>query len=397
MACFHPLPAIKSMKRIVAKDGHIYNPLTIGSRYDTFEPFVNPDTGELCEPFSIPCGYCAGCCMDKSKAWADRCSLEYLESDPENCFFVTLTIDPDHLEKYRIFEKPNGELVDYDLFTLDKELLTKFKKDLLARFQYYHNHTGVRFFACGEYGGKNHRPHFHIILFNAPLKDLEYWSSHKVGTYDIQIYRSKFIEACWDLGFVWIERYDWNNAAYVARYTQKKSGILSKDAKQIYVDNGIEPEFLNMSRKPGIGVPFFESNIDKFYKGVYRDVVDEDGNFLYKEQSPLSIIMPAHGSKEASTLKIPRLFDIKFELEIREYLNAIRYSLDHGDTGIQDIIYEVEQKILNYNKYKQIKIENAKAIERTLLADTDLDPYEYQDLVAEASSAAYKLLTRNNF
>lgn len=100
MACFHPLPAVKSKDIKIAKDGHEYHPLLIAEYDDDVlpymrrrvRPWIDTKTGEVFETFKIPCGVCAGCRMDKSRQWADRCSLEFFMYPPDTCWFLTLTI-----------------------------------------------------------------------------------------------------------------------------------------------------------------------------------------------------------------------------------------------------------------------------------------------------------------
>ena len=400
MACFHPLAAIKydSKYNRISKDGHEYTPLRIGSARSEFHDFVDENTGEFNQGFYIPCGTCAGCRMDKSREWADRCTLEALMCPPDSCWFVTLTIDDLHMEQYRVFEKADGTIVDGDIFTLEDSLLTNFKKKLLAQYDYEYSHKGVKFFACGEYGGQSHRPHFHILLFNAPLKDIDFWSYHHVGPYKIPIFRSKFIESKWKLGYVWIERFDWNNAAYVARYTQKKAGLLTRDAEKTYIDNGLLPEFIRMSRKPGIGVSFFEKNIDKFYKPCYREVYDENiGETGVQEITATDVYMPAYGDKPAKVLKIPRLFDVKFSKMLSDEMTEWNLVLNEGSHRqlAKEKLYDIEEKILAYNRYKQGKKESAEIEQKVLLSRTDLDRWEYQDQTEILATAAYKKLKRN--
>lgn len=398
MACFHPLAAIKhdSKYNKIAKDGHEYTPLFIGSSRHEFAPFVDEQTGEFNDAFRIPCGVCPGCRMDHSREWADRCTLEAMMYPADTCWFLTLTFDMDQIEDLRVFEKPDGSLVDGDTFTLKKDIITDFKKRLLRQYSYHFGHEGVRFYECGEYGSTNNRPHFHIILFNAPLKDIYQWSLHTVKDYKIPIFRSPFIEKQWKYGFVWIERFDWNNAAYVARYTMKKGGKPSKVVNDSYIENGLVPEFTNMSRRPGIGVPFFEKHKDKFYRPVYRPVYDEEyGDTGVQELTCLDFVMPAHGSQGAKVLKPPRLFDERFSKMLSDDFAEMNYALAEGCHDALDIKYELEEKILAFNRYKQGKKESAEAAKRVLLSRTDMDIWEYQDQVEAASNAAYRMLKRN--
>ena len=164
MACYHPLAAIKSDSKFnrLAKDGHEYTPLCIGSSRSEYHDFVDTETGEFNQGFRIPCGVCPGCRMDHSREWADRCTLEAMMYPPDTCWFLTLTFDMDHIGALRVFEKPDGSLVDGDSFTLKKDIITDFKKRLLRQYSYHFNHDGVRFYECGEYGSTNNIFNIHI-------------------------------------------------------------------------------------------------------------------------------------------------------------------------------------------------------------------------------------------
>lgn len=248
MACYHPLvawehPEIKTEK---------------GKRKFFFKNKpANVKNPELWENTLIPCGQCIGCRLDYSREWAIRCLLEKRESDDN--YFITLTYSSDEEIESRLRKaKVNtitGEVVEYlDLIPDD---LQKFMKDLRRYYEYHYKHTGIRFFACGEYGDKNKRPHFHLIIFNIPINDLKPWflnSEHQ------QVYTSETISKIWKKGIVSIGEVTFQSAAYVARYIMKKQ--TGKGAEEEYKT----PEFTQMSRNPGIGAAYFEKNKDKIYK-----------------------------------------------------------------------------------------------------------------------------------
>lgn len=68
----------------------------------------------------------------------------------------------------------------------------------------------LRYFAVGEYGTKKSRPHWHLIIFGWNPSDKEVFCNR--GQYNL--YRSKQIEANWDLGISTVG--ECNNA--VAKY-----------------------------------------------------------------------------------------------------------------------------------------------------------------------------------
>lgn len=181
----------------------------------------------------IRCGKCIGCQTDHAKEWSDRLVMESA-SWPEN-WFVTLTFDDDHiLEQCGVYK------------TLKVEHLQKFMKRLRKEVA----PTKIRFFACGEYGDKLQRPHYHLILFNLhlPVSDVTWLRQTKQG-YDL--YSSKLIEKCWPYGFNTLGSVTFESCGYVSRYTMKK--VYGYQGKEFYEKTHRKPPFIVMSRNPGIG------------------------------------------------------------------------------------------------------------------------------------------------
>lgn len=159
-----------------------------------------------------------------------------------NCV-VTLTYNAEHLR--------GPSLVKRDLQLYMKRLRKEFGK-------------GIRFYACGEYGENNKRPHYHVVLFNHDFDDKRFYKKSKTGD---SLYTSDTAERIWAQGFCVIGEVTFESCAYIARYiVDKMTGPL---AAEWYVDQStgeiIEPEFTNMSRRPGIGSRYFE----KFGAEVY--------------------------------------------------------------------------------------------------------------------------------
>ena len=283
MPCFHPLPAIR-------KRGE--NTFRIGHEGDIFEPYTDYNTGEIVEPIKIPCGKCVGCRLDYSRTWADRCVLE--GKSFEHNWFVTLTYDDDFLEtKKRSLITPKGTL------TLYPKDLQDFLKRLRVEWFRRHNHEGIRFYACGEYGSQTFRPHYHILLYNLPLYDLKPFFINKQGD---QIYLSDELSEIWGLGHVSVGEFNWQTAAYTARYVMKKQK--GKGAAEYYENAGIIPEFVRMSRRPGIAREYYEQHKDD----IYCDLSPENAEHITLCQS--SIILP--NGREVSA---PKYFDRLFEGE----------------------------------------------------------------------------------
>lgn len=218
----------------------------------------------LYQKFPVPCGGCIGCKMTKARQWAIRCSLEGLMHD-EN-IFITLTFNDEH------YPKDPQEL---------KPILQKFMKRL--RFACGDD---IRFFACCEKGETYGRFHYHLILFNCHIPDLAFFQMNGNKPY----YRSLLVEKLWPFGFSYIGEANDANMSYVCRYVEKKQS-----------DNPDPNEFILMSRRPGIGAPWFEAHKEELRKHfkVY-------GNFAHDGTYP------------------PRYFDSKMEKEYPDVFAAIK-------------------------------------------------------------------------
>lgn len=171
--------------------------------------YINPKTGKRSITFSpndgykdmevtVRCGRCHGCRLHHSKEWAIRCVHESQMHEQNS--FITLTYAPENL--------PSDH-------SIHKEELQKFfkrlRKNTRKRFKY---------FACGEYGEKNNRPHYHAILFGMDFYEDRYLHT-KTRNGDL-LYRSPTLEKAWPLGHSLIGEMTFQSAAYVARYVMKK-------------------------------------------------------------------------------------------------------------------------------------------------------------------------------
>lgn len=198
--------------------------------------------GDTRFPLWLPCGGCLACLRTRARQHAVRCVHE-AECHERSCF-VTLTYDDAHL--------PYG-------CSLVKEHLSQFMRDLRKEVGY----GVVRFFACGEYGELGGRPHYHALVFGCDFAADRRVVARRRG---VEAYRSDFLERVWSRGRAELGRVGFASAAYVAGYVAKKLG------ESALV--GREPEFVLMSNRPGVGIPWIERN----YAHVYaRDSVVLDG------------------------------------------------------------------------------------------------------------------------
>lgn len=185
----------------------------------------------------LPCGQCTGCRLEHSRQWAMRCVHES-KMHAENCV-LSLSYDPEHLPE-------SMSLVKRDLTLFFK----RFRKKI-GRFRYY---------ACGEYGERSRRPHYHAAIFGKDIPDKRFYKKSKIGT---NLYTSELMNEVWGKGFVVVGDLDFESCAYIARYVvDKMTGDLA-DMWYAWIDSDgvwhdIVPEYAVMSRRPGIGTSYFE-------------------------------------------------------------------------------------------------------------------------------------------
>lgn len=200
---------------------------------------ITPYFGPSDVRYTIPCGKCVGCRIDRSREWSTRCVHE-ASLHKANCF-ITLTFSDDNLPD------------DYSVHVRDMQLFMKRVRKVLG--------SGIRFFACGEYGEKDRRPHYHVLLFGADFASDRYLWSRNYR--DEALYRSPLLEKIWPFGHSMIGDVSSSSASYVARYIFKKiTGDMAEAHYRYYHPlTGQEvqqnPEFVTMSRKPGLGSEWY--------------------------------------------------------------------------------------------------------------------------------------------
>ncbi len=281
----------------------------------------------------VPCGQCIGCRLDYSRMWADRCILE--AKDWECNAFVTLTYDPEHLPKLQpVVDVNTGEVFEWPSLVPDD--LTKFMKDLRMYYKHHYNFDNIRFYACGEYGEEFGRPHFHLLLFNLPIPDKVYWFTNHEHE---KIYTSESLSKIWSKGIVSIGDVTWNSAAYVARYVVKKqkgntSGLVDVVGHLV---SGIVPEFVRMSRKPGIARKYYDENKHQFYE------TDE-------------IVMSVRG--KVRTIKPPRYFDKLYDIDCEDPFVMQEIKQRRAENAKESMKQQLERTTLNEEEYLAVKERN---------------------------------------
>ena len=191
MQCFHPI--------VLKRQGGDYS----ASSYNSYV---------------VPCGRCLACRSNRSREWSLRLQCEALMS--KSVWFVTLTYQDEFLPCVQ----DTGEV------TLCKQDVSSFIKRLRNYL------PKLRFFACGEYGDKFGRPHYHILLFFKELvtEDDVFDASSRCWHYNDK-----------SLNPVHVDGFNESVAKYVSKYVIKQLGT--------YQNKDIQQPFALMSLRPGIG------------------------------------------------------------------------------------------------------------------------------------------------
>lgn len=117
--------------------------------------------------------------------WSIRITHEMAYYDA--CSFVTLTYDNEHLP-------PDGSLNKRDL----QLYLKRLRKSVAP--------ARIKYFACGEYGERFRRPHYHLILLGLGVKD------------------TALITNSWPGGYVHVAECNEKTISYVVGYMSKDAG-----------------------------------------------------------------------------------------------------------------------------------------------------------------------------
>lgn len=195
------------------------------------------------ETINVPCGKCPNCKKRRTSGWSFRLMQEYKCSD--SAHFITLTYDT---QKVPITKK--------GYMNLDKRDLQLFFKRLRKR---HAKNTVIRYYACGEYGSRTFRPHYHIILFGANIN---------------------FISPAWNLGHVHFGSVSEASTGYTLKYINKDKRI------PLHQNDDRQKEFSLMSK--GLGKNYLTEKMVKWHKN------DLENRFYCNLQDGKKIAMPRY-------------------------------------------------------------------------------------------------------
>lgn len=182
--------------------------------------YVLPKAG--LEKVPVPCGRCPPCKLRRVNSWVFRLLEE--EKVSTSAHFVTLTYDTRTV--------PISENGFMTLSKRDYQLYFKRLRKLCP------GNLPLKYYAVGEYGTNNRRPHYHAIIFNCP---------------DVQLF-----DDAWQLGAIHVGKVSTDSIAYTMKYIDKQS------AKKQHARDDREPEFPLMSK--GLGKNYLSPEIVNYHK-----------------------------------------------------------------------------------------------------------------------------------
>lgn len=210
-------------------------------------PYIKRDklTGES---QSHPCGKCPECFKRRISSWSFRLMQQWKTA--HSATFITLTYDTNYVPI-----TPNG------FMGLDKRDVQLFLKRL--RKAHGTPVPDIKYYACGEYGGKSKRPHYHLIMFNVKLE---------------------LIQPAWTKGSIHYGEVSAASIGYCLKYMSKPSKI------PMHRNDDRLKEFSLMSKK--IGLNYITPEMIRWHHASLHDrmyCTTEDGKKIampryYKEK-----------------------------------------------------------------------------------------------------------------
>lgn len=210
--------------------------------------------------FNVPCRQCMCCRLKKVQSLRMMSDLYLYDRymNGQGASFVTLTYSDNFLP-----------LNEKGIITLRKDDFQKFNKRFRINLKRKGLDIPYKFIACGEYGGKLSRPHYHIIMLGIT-----------------KAIADEFVPLSWnhiDNGISDIGSLARGGLNYVLKYCTKTS--LGKDAKKLYDDNGVERPFICHSKS--LELDYFLRNLEEI----------ENDNFALRHKGKL-VTLPNYYRKK---------------------------------------------------------------------------------------------------
>lgn len=255
----------------------------------------------------VPCGRCVPCKKRRVNDWVFRMKQE--DKVSSSSFFITLTYDRKHVP------------ITFNKFmTLQQKDFQNFMKRLRKLTT-----NKLRYYAVGEYGEENKRPHYHIILFNLEDVDL----IPKAWTCPI----SKKL-----IGNVHAGKVTGASISYTTKYIDKEKRI-----PQHKNDDRLK-EFSNMSQ--GLGKSYLSPQIINYHKA--------DLHRLYVcEPNGKKVALPRYYREKIYTERERTIQNnfIPLEMEKNEEIQKINHYKKYKEEDYSYYTFKANKVLGEYSKY----------------------------------------------
>ncbi|AXH76449.1 MAG: replication initiator protein [Microviridae sp.] len=224
--------------------------------------------------------------------------------------FITLTYDNRFVPI-----SPNG------FMTLDKSAFPLFMKRLRKRLGVSAN--PVRYYACGEYGSKTHRPHYHAIVFGVP---------------DPELFHQSWTDDGVQIGTVHVGNVSGDSVAYCMKYIDK-SNFKANHGRDDRV-----PEFALMSK--GLGSNYLTPAVLSYHHADWSRMclVKEDGHKIAMPRYYRSRIYSDDDSGFQRSI-------IQHAMDKKEQDNFDRFSRLYGDSNYTYEEFVDSQRMARYKSF----------------------------------------------
>lgn len=246
MECLHPL-SIKNPR---------YGKIKRGTFGQGFKHRGIPEPQYI----EVPCGKCVACLSKRRQEWVFRLQQEQKHS--LTSWFVTLTYEDSQLPTLKQAKEYNNSLPPDKRKTENHEIMEIYQKSHVQKFlkrlrKYYTPFVpdpySIRYFVVSDYGGNFHRLHYHMLLFNFPLRAADCSRieiSHRIQKY-------------WKHGGVNVGEVNDKSINYTCKYCLQRPDV-----------TGAPKTWMTCSNKPGIGAAYLtehtHNNVIRLGKPVVR-------------------------------------------------------------------------------------------------------------------------------
>lgn len=264
------------------------------------------------ESVPVPCGRCPPCKKRRVDSWVFRLMKE--QRRHSHCHFITLTYDTHAVP-----------ISDNGFMSLDKSAFPRFVKRL--RKLLGNDHPPIRYYACGEYGSKNKRPHYHAIVFGVANQELFFKAWHLDGK---------------AIGTVHVGQVSGDSIAYCMKYIDKSNFKANHDR-----DDRV-PEFALMSK--GLGSNYLSQAVKNYHLQDYSRMflTKEDGHKIAMPRYYKTRIYDADDSGEQR-----RIIQLAMEKREEENYNMYQRLVDTSKMSFDE--WKESQKMQRYKHFYNVQ------------------------------------------